>query len=308
MNIIENFTTVNYEPMSNKVNKFIVVHYTGNVTDTAKANANYFKSVNRGASAHYFVDDNDIYQVVRDKDAAWAVGKLYNKSVAKLWGICTNYNSISVELCSVGGEITEQTQNNAAELIKSLMRKYNIPIDNVVRHYDVCGKQCPGWSGWYGSDSSKWVAFLKKVGGSQPQPTPTPTPTTHYDAYYSVKAGKIYPEVKNTDDYAGVRGRAITDMAARISSGSLEYRVHVLGGNWLPWVSGCDWNDYQNGYAGNGKAIDCIQMRTGSDVNANIMYRVSPIGQDYLPWVTEINDYAGIYGRKIDRIQVKFDR
>lgn len=307
MNIIENFTTVNYEPMSNKVNKFIVVHYTGDQTDTARGNANYFKSVNRGASAHYFVDDNDIYQVVRDKDAAWSVGKLYNKAVAPLWGICTNYNSINVELCSVAGEITQKTQDNAAELIRAKMREYNIPFDNVVRHYDVCGKQCPGWEGWYGSNAPKWAAFRNKI-QAQPTPQPTPTPTTHYDAYYAVKAGKIYPEVKNTTDYAGVRGRAITDMAVRISSGTVQYRVHVLGGGWLPWVSGYNWNDYVNGYAGNGKPIDCIQIKTLSDVNANIQYRVSPIGQDYLPWVTEDNDYAGLYGRKIDRVQIKFDR
>lgn len=158
-----------------------------------------------------------------------------------------------------------------------------------------------------------WLIEFGYISDGVPAPTPTPTPvapqpSTGYDAYYAVRAGKIYPEVRNTTDYAGVMGKAITDLAVRISSGSLEYRVHVLGGDWLPWVSGCNWNDYQNGYAGNGKAIDCIQIRTGSDVNANIQYRVSPIGQDYLPWVTEASDYAGIKGRKIDRVQIKFDR
>lgn len=28
-------------------------------------------------------------------------------------------------------------------LVKELMAKYNIPVENVIRHYDVSGKQCP---------------------------------------------------------------------------------------------------------------------------------------------------------------------
>lgn len=72
--IKQNLTTVNYNSMSSKNNKYIVVHYTGNTTDTAYNNTKYFKSVNRNASAHYFVDDNYIYQCVLDKDKAWHVG------------------------------------------------------------------------------------------------------------------------------------------------------------------------------------------------------------------------------------------
>ncbi len=39
--------------------------------------------------------------------------------------------------------ITDGTVEKAIELIKELMNKYNIPKENVVRHYDVCGKECP---------------------------------------------------------------------------------------------------------------------------------------------------------------------
>ena len=159
-------------------------------------------------------------------------------------------------------------------------------------------------------------AIVKGITGQQTGPTPPPTPptpTTSYDAYYSVRAyseksktNTIYPEVTNTTDYAGVPGNAIKDIAVRISSGTVEYRVHVLNGGWLPWVTGCNWNDYNNGYAGNGKFIDGVQIRTKSDVQANIQYRVSTLGGNYLPWVTEDKDYAGIYGRKIDRLQITF--
>lgn len=133
------------------------------------------------------------------------------------------------------------------------------------------------------------------------------TPTTNVpDVIYSVRANKIYPEVKNDTDYAGVPGQPIKDVAIRLSSGSVSYRVHVKGKGWLPWVSGCNWNDANNGYAGITQPIDAVQIKTGSDVPANIQYRVSPIGGSYLPWVSEDSDYAGIIGKTIDKLQIKF--
>lgn len=47
----------NYYSYSSREVKYIVIHYTGNSKDTAKANANYFAGGSRGASAHYFVDN-----------------------------------------------------------------------------------------------------------------------------------------------------------------------------------------------------------------------------------------------------------
>lgn len=165
-NIIKNLTTVNRTIKSSRTIKYIVLHYTGNATDTAKGNANYFKSVNRNASAHYFVDDNYVCQVVEDKDVAWAVGKNYGSN--NLFGTVTNNNSISVEMCSKNGRITDETFNNAVELVRQLMKKYNIPVSNVVRHYDVCSKKCPGWSGWgTGADGSEhWQNFRKAISTS----------------------------------------------------------------------------------------------------------------------------------------------
>ncbi|MGE4214109.1 MAG: N-acetylmuramoyl-L-alanine amidase [Anaerotignaceae bacterium] len=54
--------------------KYIVLHYTANNGDTAKGNCKYFASAGRKASAHYFVDENRVYQSVPDSDAAWSVG------------------------------------------------------------------------------------------------------------------------------------------------------------------------------------------------------------------------------------------
>nr|DAV89627.1 MAG TPA: N acetylmuramoyl L alanine amidase endolysin [Caudoviricetes sp.] len=141
MEIKKNITTQNWNSGILSRIKYIVVHYTGNNGDTALANTNYFKSY-RGASAHYFVDENNIYQSIEDKNIAWHCGANSYKHP-----YCRNSNSLGVELCSyiTGGKYAfkPKTVDNAVWLIKELMAKYNVPITNVLRHYDVTGKLCP---------------------------------------------------------------------------------------------------------------------------------------------------------------------
>jgi N-acetyl-anhydromuramyl-L-alanine amidase AmpD len=104
------------------------------------------------ASAHYFVDEGDtVYQSVKDSDTAWAVGG----TNTYIHPECRNAYSISIEMCSRnwngsgklatdnGWYFKEETINNAVALTKELMAKYNIPMENVIRHYDVWGKICP---------------------------------------------------------------------------------------------------------------------------------------------------------------------
>ena len=158
-NYVIDHTRVNYSP-GNSGRLYIVNHYTGNHTDTAKANANYFRDTNRGASAHLFVDDNDVYEVVSLNDSAWAVGVDYGGS---LFGLCTNFNSINIEMCSTDGKISDKTFENAVNLNKILMKQYGIPAERVVRHWDVCGKRCPGWEGWLPGNESIWDDFKSRL-------------------------------------------------------------------------------------------------------------------------------------------------
>lgn len=76
---------------------------------------------------------------------------------------------------------------------------------------------------------------------------------------YRVRVDGVWlKEVSGRNDFAGLsNNRSITDIAIEGAS----YRVHVKGGNWLGWVDGYNINDYFNGYAGNGKPIDAIEIR-----------------------------------------------
>lgn len=137
--------------------RYIVIHYTSNDGDTAKNNVDYYaRTPNLQASAHYYVDENEIWQSVKEGDAAYHCGTQTNYKHE--W--CRNSNSIGVEICSkYTGDIKKDKNKNTvdygkyyfeasalqktADLVKELMTKYNIPIENVIRHYDVTGKVCP---------------------------------------------------------------------------------------------------------------------------------------------------------------------
>lgn len=54
--------------------QYIVIHFVG-AAGQALANANYFYTTYRSASAHIFIDANTTYQVVPDNRVAWHVGR-----------------------------------------------------------------------------------------------------------------------------------------------------------------------------------------------------------------------------------------
>lgn len=143
--------------------KFLVIHYTANDGDTDESNAKYFRNNVTKTSAHYFVDDDSITQTVPDNYIAWHCGAKTYKH-----GSCRNTNSIGIEICDdvKDGVVYPSAKSiqNAVELTKMLMKKYNIPASNVIRHYDVTGKVCPAyWSGSTAKDA-KWKSeFWNKL-------------------------------------------------------------------------------------------------------------------------------------------------
>lgn len=156
--------------------KYIVIHYVGAVS-TAKNNADYFYGGDRQASAHFFVDEDSIWQSVEESRAAWHCGgPLQGPNGHKYFQICTNLNSIGIEMCVIrknGKYIVKNgTIENTSWLVQHLMSKYNIDSDHVIRHYDVTGKDCPAAYPEYDTDdyllnSSAWKKFKKKLTGEK---------------------------------------------------------------------------------------------------------------------------------------------
>lgn len=154
-------STSNYATLSGRTVKYIVMHYTGNSKDTASANVRYFQGNNRNASAHYFVDEDNIYQSVGAKNRAWHCGgySYWHKD-------CRNQNSIGIEMCCNGDyKMGEKTIKHAAYLCAELCKYVGIGANQVdeyvLRHYDVTGKQCP--APMAGPSNSEWEKFKNMV-------------------------------------------------------------------------------------------------------------------------------------------------
>lgn len=139
--------------------KYLVIHDTGNDSKGADTMAHYryFNGGNRNASAHYFVDDKQVVQLVGDSLSAWHVGDGKGR-----YGI-TNANSLGIEMCINADGNYAKMYYHTVELAKNIMQKFNIPIERVVRHYDASRKSCPNHmrkSGW-----QAWAQFKRDIQG-----------------------------------------------------------------------------------------------------------------------------------------------
>ena len=164
--------------------KYIVIHYTGVSNDTAKNECNFFKNGNtRSAGAHFFCDrSGQVYQSIPLNRTAWSVGGFYTQAngAGYYYNVCTNFNSVSIELCDL---LTKDPSSSQTEATKKLVKYIQSQCPNaktIIRHWDVNGKLCPARMA--GKDNAKWTSFKKAItkGGSTPTPTPEPTPTTAY--------------------------------------------------------------------------------------------------------------------------------
>lgn len=156
----------NFENLNERSIGYIVIHYTGNQKDTAKSNCTYFQGAGRQASAHFFVDDTNIYQSVELRDKAWHCGTkgMYHHSD------CRNANSIGIEMCCTSGnyKISDITKKNAAHLCAYLCKLIGImpsQIDKyVLRHYDVTHKNCPAqMAGGYNAEWNEFKEMVKNI-------------------------------------------------------------------------------------------------------------------------------------------------
>lgn len=275
----------------------IVIHYTGNNGDTAENNGNYFKNNVVETSSHYFIDGTTVVRSVADKNIAWHAGD---------WDI--NCRSIGIEIAGSTKACTGATLENVITLTKELMKKYNIPKERVIRHYDANGKLCPAfWCGSSAKDKLWKEQFWNKLEKAA-ENKEVKKPTLTYRVYAD---GQWYDEVKGLSAIAGRAKQAISGVAVKASEGNIRYRVHLLNGDWLPWVTGYDIKDDNNGYAGiKGKVIDAIQVEFDGVGDYKATYRVRKQSADFFDWQhntendSKQDGYAGLLGTKIDGLQI----
>lgn len=159
--------TSNYQRGRTQSASYLVIHYVG-AAGGARDNARYYHTApNVGASAHYFVghagEGAPVYASVAEADTAWHCGRSDGKYFHPH---CRNANSIGIEMCchqdgSGKWYFDPETVDAAVELARDVMFRNDIPINHVLRHYDVTGKICPAP---FVNDPAEWESFLERLG------------------------------------------------------------------------------------------------------------------------------------------------
>ena len=115
----------------------VAVHYVGNPGTSALANRNYFnnlaKNHSRYVSSNYIIGiDGEVIECVPPDEIAYCTNQ-------------ANAYSVSIECCHPDetGKFTDATETSLAELCVYLLDRYHLTADDIIRHYDVTGKQCP---------------------------------------------------------------------------------------------------------------------------------------------------------------------
>lgn len=127
----------------------IILHYIGNPGTSAAANANYFANVNSQTSVHYIVDDSNIIEIIPPTMKSYGTNSKEH-----------NEKGIQIEMChpDATGKISEATLSNTVWLCQELMGAFG--ITDIIRHYDVTGKNCPKW---YVEHPDDWEELKKRI-------------------------------------------------------------------------------------------------------------------------------------------------
>lgn len=133
----------------------IVIHYTANPGSTAQENRDYFNGLQylqeTSASSNFIVGlAGEIIQCVPTWEVAYASND-------------RNYDTVSIEVCHPDetGKFTNKTYRSLVQLTAWLCVKFDLTEDDVIRHYDVTGKNCPKY---FVEHEDAWADFKANVG------------------------------------------------------------------------------------------------------------------------------------------------
>lgn len=136
---VELLTVNPYSRPGTETNKItgIVVHYTANPGSTAMDNRNYFEGLKDShetkASSNFVVGlEGEIVQCVPTWEVAYASNS-------------RNIDTVSIECCHPDetGRFNDDTYRSMVKLCAWLCMKFDLTSEDVIRHYDVTGKNCP---------------------------------------------------------------------------------------------------------------------------------------------------------------------
>lgn len=128
----------------------IVIHYVGNPQTTAQNNRDYFNKTDTEVCSHFVVGlDGEIIQCVPLDEKSNASNN-------------RNLDTISIEVCHPDstGEFNDATYNSLVKLTAWLCDNSRLKAKDVIRHYDITGKECPKY---FVTHEDEWQEFLEDV-------------------------------------------------------------------------------------------------------------------------------------------------
>lgn len=160
MSITENIIPKNKynRPGTKSIPERICVHYTGQAGADADKLALFYKNVASGmfpdkpdswTSTQYIIGlSGKKIRIIPDNEVAYAAsGK--------------NNGTVHIEVCysKITGEFESASVSALRELVQELMKKYRIPAEKVLRHYDLTWKYCP----WFYVDENRWAVLHEYI-------------------------------------------------------------------------------------------------------------------------------------------------
>ena len=116
---------------------YIAIHYTANPGATAQNNRDYFENLKdthtTKVSSHFVVGlEGEVIQCIPTSEMSYATNS-------------RNVDSISIECChnDETGVFEQATYDSTVKLTAWLCARFGLTSEQVIRHYDVTGKECP---------------------------------------------------------------------------------------------------------------------------------------------------------------------
>lgn len=277
----------NCSDRTEKISKITIHHMAGNLSvETCCA---LLANPARQASANYCIgSDGRIAGMVDENKRSWASSSPWN-----------DQRAITIEVANdeLGGNwhVSDKAYESLIKLCVDICKRHHFRLTydgtqngSLTAHNMFAATACPG-----PYLQSKFPEIAKEVNAKLDGETyrdsenePIASAPQNFNIFYRVKTQKDgwLPEVCNLTDFAGWNGSNVIGVAMRTNVGTIQYRVHILGGGWLPFVSGCDINDLVYGYAGNDKVIDALEA-----------YYFTPDGIPYRKVKYKVNNYDWQY-------------
>ena len=205
--------------------RYIVLHYTGVIGDSAKNEVKYFSSGNtRSAGSHFFVgQDGDVQQSIPMTYTAWSVGDWRNGK-GPYYGKCTNSNSVSIEMCDQMNKDASASQINAVRELIAYIKSQCPNIVDVIRHHDVTTKSCPARY----LNAAKWAQLKAAVtNGAAPPVSPSNSTSEQLvvDGYVGPMTVRRWQQVMGTPVDGEISGQLarLKKYHLRFTSSSIDY-------------------------------------------------------------------------------------